>query len=285
MFYIILFLQAHTPTRDGGQVSSDPVRGSQQSSQPPADIQGGRDDSIAFRNGTRCGKQVFDILWVGSDMGSDDEQHTFLWSKDIRDSYWKLVMDGAPTLWVRSCRAEVDLGQVLEAVVDMLQNFHGVECVQAADLVITYKGQVQSGEELLVGYPGTPGRRCSSSRWLSPCLRSWKTIVAWSGNAKSATTLETRGEKWCKQRKSHVGQWDTPSSSTKNNLLRTLVTTMTVIQDMEISLSHSICPTTPSNSLSFYKRWQVHQFCNCNFAPLFGQCLKENIFFTWGLEG
>ena len=92
-------------------------------------------------------------MWVGS----ENEEQTFLWYRDIHDSFWKVVQDGVPTMWVRSCRPEVEVGQVLEQVVDMLERFHEAAGLQAAldqrDLVITYKGEAQSGVEKLVGYP------------------------------------------------------------------------------------------------------------------------------------
>ena len=92
-------------------------------------------------------------MWVGS----DNEEQTFLWNRDIHYTLWKVVQDRVPTMWVRSCRPEVEVGQVLEQVVDILERFHGVAGLQAAlgkrDLGITYKGEAQSGVEKLIGYP------------------------------------------------------------------------------------------------------------------------------------
>ena len=118
---------------------------------------GGEEDGdmsklIKCKQGTRDEKKCTDILWVGN----VDEEGRFILRRDIKDYFFKYVDKGYKTILVRTT-VEVPIHRVSEWVCEFLAKKVGMPepwntCI-ASKLTITFKGKVETGQDLLSIYP------------------------------------------------------------------------------------------------------------------------------------
>ena len=102
--------------------------------------------------GTRKGKKCTDILWVGN---VDEEGH-FISDKNFRDYFFKYVDKGYQTIMVRAT-VDVPIHMVCNWVCGFFKSMvlkpEPLNACIASELNITFKGQVQTGQDALSIYP------------------------------------------------------------------------------------------------------------------------------------
>ena len=117
--------------------------------------EGGEDmrKKIPCTQGTRQGEKCLDILWVGN---LDD-----ISSGNIKEYYFKYIEEGYQTMWVRAA-VDVPINFVTERVCAFFKGKMGKpEPYDAlyptnqpkSNLFLTFKGEVQTGLDLLSTYP------------------------------------------------------------------------------------------------------------------------------------
>ena len=151
-------LSKGTPTKiddiRGKILKSVPVETVQDQNQSEVEVQV-QDDMrklIKCKQGTREGQKCTDILWVGK----LDNEGQFISHKDIKDYFFKYVNKGYQTIWVRTT-VEVPIHMVSEWVCEFFASKMGMPepwntCV-ASEMNITFKGNVETGQDMLSTYP------------------------------------------------------------------------------------------------------------------------------------
>ena len=118
----------------------------------------GREESLDLRKvikckqGTRKGQKCTDILWVGN----VDEEGRFKLCRKIKDYFFKYIGDGYQTIMVRTT-VEVPIHMVAEWVCEFFDKKVGMPqpwqtCI-AKELTLNFKGEAQTGQDLLSTYP------------------------------------------------------------------------------------------------------------------------------------
>ena len=107
---------------------------------------------IKCKQGTREGQKCTDILWVGN----LDKEGQFILDRDIKDYFFKYVDEGYQTIWVRAT-VEVPIHMVSEWVCEFFAKKVGMPepwkaCI-AKEMTVTFKGRVETGQDLLSTYP------------------------------------------------------------------------------------------------------------------------------------